>query len=275
MADYSNELEIARKAAFAGAEIMRSYQENFDFEIDLKGKNDLVTDADLEVEKKVLNIITDAFPDDYILAEETEQGTRLPEKRSWLVDPIDGTTNFAHGFPIFCVSIALWENKKPKMGLVLEVGREELFTATAGGGAYLNGEPISVSSIQDPAGSLIGTGFPYRDLHLVEHYLNLFEQLMHDTHGVRRPGSAAYDLCCTAAGRFDGFYEYSLNAWDVAAASLIIKEAGGVISDWEGDDNWLFGKRIVAGNEKIHAFLLDAINEYFTPEERKSHGSDR
>lgn len=270
MADYSDEMDLARDAAYAGADIIKTYQANFDFEIDLKGKNDLVTDADLEVEKRILEIITDAFPDDHILAEETEQGRSLPEKRSWLIDPIDGTTNFAHGFPIFCVSIALWENKQPKVGVVLEVGRDELFTATTGGGAYLNGDPISVSTIEDPSATLIGTGFPYRDLHLVENYLNLFETLMHKTHGVRRPGSAAYDLCCTAAGRFDGFYEYSLNAWDVAAASLIIKEAGGVITDWNGGDEWLFGQRIIAGNEKIHAFLLEEIENHFTPDERKA-----
>lgn len=270
MTAYEKELETAKHAAYKAADIITSYSDKNDFGIDLKGKNDLVTDADLASEEKILEMITAAFPDDHILAEETEQGQSMPDTRTWLVDPIDGTTNFAHGFPTYCVSVAMWEGREPKVGVVLEVCRDELFTATAGGGAFLNGKPISVSGITDPADTLIGTGFPYRDLHLVKNYLKLFEYLMHETHGVRRPGSAAYDLCCTAAGRFDGFYEYSLNAWDVAAASLIIQEAGGVISDWEGGDQWLFGKRILAGNEEIHQFLLNAVEEHFTAEEREA-----
>ncbi|MFH5831193.1 inositol monophosphatase family protein [Halalkalibaculum sp. DA384] len=270
MTDYSKELEIAKQAAQKGSEIIRNYTSNQNFNIELKGKNDLVTDADLETEKVILTHIRNVFPEDQIMAEESAGERRVPEARTWLVDPIDGTTNFAHGFPIYCVSVAMWEHGEPKVGVVLEVGRDQLFTAQKGRGARLNGSPIYISRITDPADSLIGTGFPYRDLHMVEHYLDLFEYLIHNTHGVRRPGSAAYDLCCVAAGYFDGFYEYSLNAWDVAAASLIIQEAGGEISDWEGDDNWLFGKRILAGNKVIHDFLLNAVEEHFTPEERKA-----
>ncbi|MDR8390122.1 inositol monophosphatase [Aliifodinibius sp. S!AR15-10] len=270
MNDYSKELEIAKQAARKGSEIIIQYTTDKDFDIELKGKNDLVTDADLATEKVVLKIIQEAFPEDQVMAEESQEERRVPEARTWLVDPIDGTTNFAHGFPIYCVSVAMWEHREPKVGVVLEVGRDELFSAVKGQGAYLNGSPIHVSKTTDPANTLIGTGFPYRDLYLVKHYLELFEYLMHNTHGVRRPGSAAFDMCCVAAGRYDGFYEYSLNAWDVAAASLIIKEAGGVLSDWEGGDNWLFGKRILAGNEAIHSFLLKAVEEHFTSEERKA-----
>ncbi len=270
MSTYQEELAIAEQAARKGGEIIKQYTTNRNFDIELKGKNDLVTDADLETEKAILEIIRMAFPDDHIMAEETTEENRILENRTWLVDPIDGTTNFAHGFPLYCVSIAMWEEYEPKVGVVLEVARDELFTATAGNGAYLNRKPIHISKVTNPENTLIGTGFPYRDLHLVENYLKMFEYLMHNTHGVRRPGSAAYDLCCTAAGRFDGFYEYALNAWDVAAASLIIKEAGGVISDWEGGDDWLFGQRILAGNEEIHAFLLKTVQEYFTAEERKA-----
>lgn len=270
MSSYSAELEIAKQAARKGREVIERYTSNQDFDIELKGKNDLVTDADLAAEKAILKLIREHFPEDQIMAEESAGERRVPEARTWLVDPIDGTTNFAHGFPIYCVSVAMWEHKEPKIGVVLEVGRDQLFTAQIGEGAYLNESPIHVSRITDPANTLIGTGFPYRDLDLVKNYLKLFEYLMHNTHGVRRPGSAAYDLCCVAAGRYEGFYEYSLNAWDVAAASLIIKEAGGVISDWEGDENWLFGKRILAGNPDIHSFLLDAVEEHFTPDERRS-----
>lgn len=269
MSDYTHELEIAKKAARSAAAIIQDFQSSNNFEINFKGKNDLVTDADLASEKKILSVIKDVFPDDQVLAEETAKEQVLPEQRTWMIDPIDGTMNFAHGFPIFCVSIALWENQEPKMGLVLEVNKDECFSATKGGGAYLNDAPIRVSSVTEPQYALIGTGFPYNDMSLVQNYLRIFEWLIYRTQGVRRPGAASYDLCCVASGRFDGFYEYSLNAWDVGAASLIVQEAGGTISDWEGGDNWLFGQRIIAGNPQIHSFLGKAIKEHFSEAERK------
>jgi myo-inositol-1(or 4)-monophosphatase len=191
----------------------------------------------------------------------------MPNGRTWLVDPIDGTTNFAHGFPVYCVSIGLWENHEPQMGLVLEVSRNECFTAIKGKGAFLNGNPITVSKQDDPSNALIGTGFPYNDLSLVDHYLQFFRMLMTNVQGLRRPGAASYDLCCVACGRFEGFYEYSLNPWDVGAAALIVEEAGGKISDWSGGKNWLFGKRIIAGNTSLHTFLLDQIANYFDENE--------
>lgn len=270
MSNYTPELNTARKAAAAAAEIIRDFQSNYNFSIDFKGKNDLVTDADLKSEQQILSIIRDEFPDDCILAEESSEDLAFSEGRTWLIDPIDGTTNFAHGFPVYCVSIALWEHRRPKMGLVLEVSRDEYFTALAGKGAYLNGHPISVSELQDPQHALVGTGFPYNDLSLVDNYLKFFRMLIHQIQGVRRAGAAAYDLCCVACGRFDGFYEYSLNPWDVGAAALIVQEAGGQISDWIGDDDWLFGKRIIAGNPTIHQFLLDEIQEQFTENEVRS-----
>ncbi|HKL18914.1 MAG TPA: inositol monophosphatase family protein [Halalkalibaculum sp.] len=269
MADYSKELEIAKEAAREASKIINGFRESHDFKINFKGKNDLVTDADLASEKKILSIIREAFPQDQILAEESSNQQVLPEKRTWLVDPIDGTTNFAHGFPVFCVSIALWEKQEARMGLVLEVNKEECFYAVKGEGAFLNGDPIRVSSIDQPEYSMIGTGFPYNDLSLLRNYLRLFEWLLHRTQGVRRPGAASYDLCCVAAGRFDGFYEYSLNPWDVGAASLIVQEAGGTVTDWEGGSNWLFGERIVAGNNPIHKFLMKAIEEHFSESEIK------
>ncbi len=143
----------------------------------------------------------------------------------------------------------------------------ELFTATENEGAYLNGEKINVSSITDPASSLIGTGFPYNNLRIVEGYLSLFRAIMEKTHGVRRPGSAAWDLCNVACGRYEGFFEYGLSPWDVAAGALIVKEAGGVISDWTGNEHWLFGQRIVAGNKAIHSFLKEEIGRHFAPHE--------
>lgn len=264
MSNYSNELDAAKRAARKASEVIQSFLNTHDFEINFKGKNDLVTDADLAAEEAILEVIREAFPQDQIMAEESAEEQVLPEKRTWLIDPIDGTTNFAHGFPVFCVSIAFWEQQQAKVGLVLEVNMDECFTAVRGGGAFLNGEKIEVSTIKDAKHSMIGTGFPYNDLSLVKNYLRFFEWLMHRTQGVRRPGSAAYDLCCLACGRYDGFYEYALNPWDIAAGSLIVKEAGGIVTDWQGGENWLFGERIVAGNEHIHAFLLKAIQEHFS-----------
>ncbi|MBN2732395.1 MAG: inositol monophosphatase [Balneolaceae bacterium] len=267
MSDYSNELLIAKKAANQAAEIIRNFSRKSNFQINYKGRNDLVTDADIAAEEKIIGVIKNHFPDDQILAEESSEEHVLPVERTWLIDPIDGTTNFAHGFPVFCVSIGLWKQQKPKMGLVLEVNSGECFYATAGEGAFLNETPIQVSAISESNHAMIGTGFPYNDMSLSTNYIRFFKWLLQRTQAVRRPGAASYDLCCVAAGRFDGFYEYSLNPWDVGAAGLIVKEAGGMITDWEGGDNWLFGERVVAGNADIHAFLLRAINEHFSAEE--------
>lgn len=266
MSDYIGELEVARQAAEEAAELVREYQSEKKFTVNFKAKNDLVTEADIQSEKKILSVIRQYFSNDEILAEETEQKGALTKGRTWIIDPIDGTMNFAHGFPIFCISIALWENREPKVGLVLELSRSECFTAIKGEGAFLNGSAISASHLM-PSNALIGTGFPYTDLSIADSYLKMFRSLMLKTQGIRRPGAASYDLCCVACGRFDGFYEYSLSPWDVAAGALIIREAGGKISDWAGGDNWLFGERIVAGNEKVHPFLLEEIQEHFEKEE--------
>lgn len=267
MSDFTIELNVAKKAAKSASKIIRQYRRDNSFSVDYKGKNDLVTEADVRAEEEILSLIRKEFPGDYILAEESATEKKMPEGRTWLIDPIDGTTNFTHGFPVYCVSIGLWENGKPQMGLVLEVSRDERFTAINGKGAYRNGNPISVSKIDNPASALVGTGFPYNDLSLIDHYLEFFRMLMTNIQGVRRPGAASYDLCCVACGRFEGFYEYALNPWDVGAAALIVQEAGGTVTDWAGGDDWLFGKRIVAGNPAVHKFLLDEIANYFNEQE--------
>ena len=261
-------LIVALNAARKGVETIKSYQSKA-LNTREKGYHDLVTDADLETEKNILAFITEHYPNDEILAEETEAHQKLSDARIWIVDPIDGTTNFAHDFPVYCVSVALWENKKPKVGVVIEVSRNEEFTAVAGEGAWLNGDKISVSNTSNPRDAFIGTGFPYNDLSLVDSYLKLFRHLMEELQGIRRPGAATFDLCCTACGRFDGFFEYSLHAWDVAAAALIVQESGGVVTDWNGEDGWLFGQRIIAGNPEIHQVLLDRISEYIPEKQRE------
>ena len=256
----NKDLEVALKAARKGAAVINSFQKE-EIDIEYKGRHDLVTKADLQTEKEILDVINRHFPDDYVMAEESAGEQRDLDGRVWIVDPIDGTTNFAYRFPVYCVSVALWEDGRPLTGVVLEVNRGEEFTAVNGEGAWLNGKPIRVSAITEPDKSLIGTGFPYNDYSLLEDYFQLFRSLIGQVQGIRRPGAATYDLCCVAAGRFQGFYEYALKAWDVGAASLIIREAGGIVSDWNGGDDWLFGERIVAGNESIHRYLLKKIEE--------------
>ena len=260
--NYSKELDTAKQAAYEASEIIKKYASE-GFNIELKGKNDLITQADVASEKAIISVISEAYPNDLFLAEESTGVVQLTNERTWIIDPIDGTTNFAHGFPVYCISIALWEDQKPKVGLVYQVAGDELFYATEQSGAFLNNNPISVSNEVHMKNSLIGTGFPYKSLNLVDDYLALFKTFMDKTHGVRRPGSAAYDLCCVAAGRFEGFYEYGLNAWDVAAGSLIVQEAGGMITDWRGESNWLFGERIIAGNASIHAKIKEEIQLHF------------
>ncbi|MGF1669198.1 MAG: inositol monophosphatase family protein [Balneolaceae bacterium] len=257
----NRDLEVALKAARLGVSVIRSYM-GTDFSITEKGKNDLVTEADIVTEKEIIRYLLSEFPDDRILAEETESSHSLSNKRMWIIDPIDGTTNFAYRFPIFCVSVGLWKNGKPDIAVVIEVNRNEEFTAVAGKGAFLNGKRITVSSRKDPSSALLGTGFPYNDMSLVDDYIRLFHELTKNVKGIRRPGAATYDLCCVADGRFDGFYEYALKAWDVGAAALIVQEAGGIVTDWEGGENWLFGQRIIAANPSIHRYLLKMIREF-------------
>lgn len=264
----NSDLKVAKEAAREGVQVIQSFKKK-GIKVQQKGFHDLVTDADVAAEKAILGVLQQHFPEDEILAEESAAKGYLSDGRTWIVDPIDGTTNFANDFPIYCVSVALWENHAPKVGVVIELNRDEEFSAVAGEGAWLNGEEIRVSDTSEARDAFIGTGFPYDDLSLVDSYLKLFRQLMEDVQGIRRPGSAAYDLCCVACGRFDGFYEYSLHIWDVAAAALIIFEAGGIVTDWDGEDQWHFGQRFVAGNADIHSYLLETIRKFIPDKERK------
>jgi myo-inositol-1(or 4)-monophosphatase len=261
--NYKTELETAKLAANEAALIIREFAANRIFEIELKRKNDLLTDADLASEKKIIEVIKSAFPEDGFVAEESSTATELPAGRNWIIDPIDGTTNFAHGFPPYCVSIALWEDGAPKVGVVLEIASGELFWAVEGGGAWLGSTKLSVSKITDPAMGLLATGFPYSQFEQVDPYLQVLKNMMQKTHGIRRAGAAAYDLCCVAAGRVEGFYEYGLKPWDVAAGALIILEAGGEVTDWKGGDGWLFGQRMITGNASIRKFMQTEVNAIF------------
>lgn len=260
------DLKVALEAAEAAVNVIRHYAANRDqLNVTLKGRHDLLTQADIETEEAIIKTIAKHHPDDSIYGEETSKTDKPGSGRTWIIDPIDGTTNFTHGFPIFCVSIALYADNKPVVGVIREVNSGETYSAAAGQGAYLNGNRIRVSDVSKPSEALLGTGFPYRELSLIDDYLKVFKVFMRETHGVRRPGSASYDLACVAAGRLDGFYEYGLAPWDVAAGALIIREAGGMVMDWKGGDEWLNGRRIICGNDAISSYILEKIGENFEP----------
>jgi myo-inositol-1(or 4)-monophosphatase len=230
-----------------------------EFRVDQKAKNDLVTTADLALEAFLVNQIRELFPDDVIWAEENHPKPEELNQRVWIIDPIDGTTNFSHGFAPYCVSIALWDKTELVMGVVYELAHNQCFYATKGQGAYLNGSPLQISTRSKPEESLIATGFPYTEFSLVDPFLALLKLLFRETHGVRRAGAASYDLCAVAAGWVEGFFEQGLKAWDVAAGGLIVQEAGGQICDWNGGDDWLMGKQIIAANDPIKKYLLKRI----------------
>ena len=241
-------ISVAKKAG----NFILSEQNKFKNErVEKKGHNDFVSYVDRGAEEIIVAGLKNLIPG---AAFHTEEATteRTSAEYTWVIDPLDGTTNFIHGVPFFAVSIALLQNNEPVLGVVYEINRDEMFSAIKDGGTKLNGVPIHVSNCEKVSESLVGTGFPYYDYHLMDNYLELFKHLMQHSHGLRRPGSAATDLAYTAAGRFDSFYEYSLSPWDVAAGILLVREAGGTVTNFEGGDDAIFTKEIVATNSKLH-----------------------
>jgi myo-inositol-1(or 4)-monophosphatase len=243
------------RAIDAGAAELRRYF-NGSFTISSKESvNDLVTDADHASERAIIKIIQDKHPDHFILSEETGS-VQTNSKTKWIIDPIDGTINFANGIPICCVSIGVEVDGEMLMGAVFNPFMNELFFAEKGKGATLNEKPITVSDKDNLLTSCLVTGFPYQYLDAANGPLEIFEKLIRKSIPVRRLGSAALDLCWTAAGRFDGFYEHKLQAWDSAAGYLIVQEAGGVVTDLKGDKFNPYQPGIIASNGKIHDQLL-------------------
>ncbi|MEX0966374.1 MAG: inositol monophosphatase family protein [Bacteroidia bacterium] len=228
-----------------------------------KGFNDLVSYLDIETEKRLKERLSQILPGATFLAEETAAEAEATDL-TWIIDPIDGTTNFVHGMAIYCISIALYHNGAVRMGVVYEVETSRAYYAWEGGGAWRDRETIRVSDVQTLDDSLVATGFPSRDYGRLPEYMEVFEYCMRYTHGVRRLGSAALDLVYLAEGQFDTFYEYGLSPWDVAAAALIVKEAGGEIYDFEGGGNYLFGKEIIATNGKIGDAFLKIVHKAFS-----------
>lgn len=235
----------------AGA-FIRKERQFFDVKnVEEKGLNDLVSYVDKQAEMMIVEKLSDILPEaDFI----TEEGTGQTDGKAytWIIDPLDGTTNFIHGLPIFSVSIALRHLEEIVMGVVYEINLHECFYAVKDHGAFCNGKPIMVSNVKSLGESLIATGFPYSAFSKIDTYLEVLKELMKKSHGVRRLGSAAIDLCYVACGRVEGFFEYDLKPYDVAAGALIVKEAGGAVNDFSQGDNYLFGKEILATNGHIH-----------------------
>lgn len=215
--------------------------------IEYKGKNDLVSYVDKEAEKHLVKGLSEILPGSGFIAEEGTSNKKS-DIYNWIIDPLDGTTNFTHGLPVYAISVALMKRGELALGVVYELNRDECFHASKGEGAFLNHAPIKVSSIKTLDKALLATGFPYYNFEQMKQYLAILNDFMQNTHGLRRMGSAAVDLAYTACGRFEGFFEYNLNAWDVAAGALIVQEAGGKVTDFKGGSEYLFGREMIAGN---------------------------
>ena len=230
--------------------------------VEVKGLNNFVTYVDKNAEAKIVEGLKKLLPEAGFIAEEGS-GTEVKGGLNWIIDPLDGTTNFIHGMPPHAVSIGLADGEELLAGVVYEVKAEECFYAWKGGNAFMNNKQIHVSKAPTVADSLIATGFPYYDFDQMRAFMGTLEYLFQNSHGVRRIGSAATDLAYVACGRFDSFYEYNLNPWDVAAGALIVKEAGGQVSDFKGGSKYLFGREIIASNNNTHKEFLALINKYF------------
>jgi len=258
---FSNELSIAKKIAQkAGNFLIDQRKKNKSITVEVKAINDFVTKIDKQAEDLIVESLKKTFPDYGIMAEENYSDKTIPDSLYWVIDPLDGTTNYIHNFPSYCVSIGLCENKKPVMGVIYDPTRDEMFSAQKDKGAFLNRIPINVSLIKNMKGSLIGTGFPFRNFPIIDNYLDCFSSILKKCQGIRRPGAAAIDLAYVACGRLDGFWEHGLQPWDCAAGSIIIKEAGGKVTDFQGGDDYLFSRTLIASNTLVHSEIQDIVS---------------
>jgi len=248
-----------RAARKAGDLIVRNIDRGPNLDVSAKSRNDFVSEVDRAAEAEIISVIRKSYPQHGILAEESGRSSAGNDEYVWIIDPLDGTTNFLHGFPQYSVSIACEHNGRPEIAVVFDPLRSELFTATRGAGAQLEGRKIRVTRRRELEGALIGTGFPYREnSKYMKPYLGMLEVVMGAAAGVRRPGSAALDLAYVAAGRLDGFWEIGLQPWDTAAGTLLITEAGGLVGTLTGKAYAQQGN-IVAGAPKIYAALIEAL----------------
>ncbi|MEI6712139.1 MAG: inositol monophosphatase family protein [Verrucomicrobiota bacterium] len=248
--------------ASEAASFIRRERDGFHWgKVEVKGLNDLVSYVDKESEKMIVGELAKLLPEAGFIVEENSASGK--KEYNWIVDPLDGTTNFVHGIPCYAVSIALEYRGEIVLGVVHEVSRNECFYAAQEKGAFLNGTAISVSTAKTLGDSLIATGFPIQNFERQENYMGALLELMKRTHGLRRIGAASVDLCYVACGRMDAYYEYNLNAWDVAAGALIVQEAGGVLTDFKGGDDWLFGRECVATNRYLEQEFASVIKRHF------------
>ena len=249
---------VKEVAAFMLEERARFNQET----VQIKGKNDLVSYVDITAEKMLVEGLSKILPDAGFL---TEEATTTKENKNlfWIIDPLDGTTNFIHNLPSFGISIALANQEELLVGVVMEPNMDECYYAWKGGGAFCNQKAIKVTSNHKIANCLFGTGFPINNHETISNYLDITKYLVRNSRGVRRFGSASIDLIYTACGRFDAFFEYNLKPWDVAGGAIIVKEAGGHISDFKGGEDWLYGQTIIASNKHIHRNLLSIIEQEY------------
>ncbi len=257
-------LNTAIKAArTAGSIINRAALDLEVLKIGSKGPNDYVSEVDRAAEEAIINTLLEAYPGHGILAEESgrEHGARHSDY-VWIIDPLDGTTNFLHGFPVYAVSIALAFRGRVQQAVVYDPSRNDLFYASKGRGAFLNDRRLRVSKRTRIADALIGTGFPFRKGDNFKRYVKMFEEVMQSCAGLRRPGAAALDLCYVAAGYYDGFFETGLNPWDAAAGALMITEAGGLVGNFTGESDFLYQREIVAGNPKVYAQMVQILAPY-------------
>ncbi len=262
-------LTIAVKAARRAGSVINRAAQNLDIvKPTEKGVNDFVSEVDRAAEAAIIRVLHEAYPSHAILAEESGASDHAGADKSeyrWIIDPLDGTTNFLHGFPQYAVSIALEHRGVLAQGVIYDPVKNDLFTATRGRGAYLNDRRIRVSKRTQLKGCLIGTGFPFKEFTHVDPYLAMFKTLTQETAGIRRAGSAALDLAYVAAGFLDGFWEFGLARWDIAAGALMIIEAGGHIGDLEGKDGHLDSGNVVAATPKVFPELLAALQPHLTP----------
>ena len=261
-------LNIIIKAARRASQIINRASLDLDhLQVTTKRQSDFVTEVDRKAEAAIIEVLREAYPEYGILAEESGQtaGSANGSEYQWIIDPLDGTTNFIHGFPQYAVSIALAHRGQVTQAVVYDTVRNEMFTASKGGGAFLNEKRIRVSKRAKLDEALIGTGFPYRSFKHIDPYLAIFRDLAQKTAGMRRPGAASLDLAYVAAGRLDGFWEFGLSPWDMAAGALLITEAGGLVGDVIGEPNYLASGNFVGGNPKVFAQLLQVIDPHLTP----------
>jgi len=256
-------LNTAVKAARkAGAIINRASLDVDLVQVSAKGRSDFVTEVDRAAEEAIIDTLRTAYPQHGFLAEESgASGPEANNEYTWIIDPLDGTTNFIHGFPQYAVSIALQHRGQLTQAVVYDPTRNDLFTASKGRGAFLNDRRLRVSRRTQLRECLVGTGFPFRSLEHLDAYLRIFKRITEETAGIRRPGAAALDLAYVAAGRLDGFWEFGLSPWDMAAGALLILEAGGFIADLDGEGNYLTSGNVVCGSPKVFPQLLKLIQE--------------